>query len=132
MAKSQTIYHNSVEMNPSNYNQWLHCEDAGYGKGSFGIITYHSGYKENDGYYYYDVYLWNNSYYKNGNVCSSYIKDIKVYVWDKGTWVNVINFGYALVHPASDTFDGYFHLTYIYNTMPVKKIKITWSEVSTY
>jgi len=119
-------------MNSTNYNKQLQCENAGRGEGSFGIITYTSGQKEKDGYHYYDIYLWSNSFYENGVPCSSYIKNIKVFVWKNGTWSNVINFPYALVHPPSETFDGYYHLTYIYNATKVNNIKITWSEVTTY
>ena len=132
MANSQTIYQNSVMMETSNYNMWLQCENAGHGKGSFGIITSTNGKKANDGYYYYDVYLINNSFYRNGNTASSYIKNINVYVLYGGKWMNVINFSYALVPPASETFDGYFHLTYIYDVKQVQKIKVTWSEVTPY
>ena len=64
-------------MSSYNYNSWLQCETSGYGKGSFGIITYTTNIKT-DNYYYYDVYLITNSYYKNGTICSSYIKNIKV------------------------------------------------------
>lgn len=132
VAESQTVYNNSVVMTTSTYNTWLHCEDAGYGKGSFGIITTTTNIKEDDGYYYYDVYLLNNSYYKNGKVASSFIKDIKIYVYYNAEWVNVINFSYALVAPADATFDGYYHLAYVYNYIKVQKIKVTWSEVTPY
>jgi hypothetical protein len=132
MAKSQTVYHNSAVMNTSNYNTWLQCENSGRGQGSFGMMTYTTGEKENDGYYYYDIYLINNSHYQNGAVCSSYIKGIKVYAWDGKQWINMINFSYALVNPADETFDGYFHLAFLYNTVKIQKIKVTWSSVSIY
>ena len=119
-------------MDASNFNIWLQCEQVGYGMGSFGIMTLFSGKKEKDGYYYYDIFLLNHSYYRNGNPASSYIKNINVYTFENGQWYNVINFSYVLVNPPSDTFDGYFHLTYIFKSEKIPQIQVTWGSVDIY
>jgi len=131
MSKSQQVNYGMATMTPYNYNSWLQCENSGNGMGSFGIMTYFTNKKEN-GYYYYDIYLLNNSYYKNGYVCSTYIKDIKVYTLINDKWYNVINFDYALVKPPSGNYDGFYHLSYVYNVNRISKIKVTWSEVTPY
>jgi len=132
LTKIQNVYKNDIIITSESYNEWYQCEYNGNGLGSFGIMTYTSNIKSKDGNYYYDIYLINNSYYKNGTVASSYIKDINIYVIQNGVWVRVLSLDYVLVRPESSTYDGFYHMAYIYNTSKVNKIRITWDSVEPY
>jgi len=129
-AVSQTT--KSVVLQESNYNNWYQCQESGRGKPSFFVSIGFTGKKANDGFYYYDVFFFNNSLYENGKECSTYIKNLKYYVWYNNKWVLVFTQDYALVKPKTTSYDGIYHAVYVYNLEKIKKIKITWGETYTY
>ena len=119
---------NYITVFPSQYNSWVLSNTSCYGCGSFYVIVTNSGYI--DGYYYYDIYLWSNSFYTNGYTANSYIKNMNVYSIDsKNNRINIFNLDYVLVPPKSDFFDGYYYLGYAYSTNANQAIKLTWATV---
>lgn len=122
----------SIILKEDNYNNWYQCEESGYGKPSFYVGVSFTGEMETDGYYYYDIFLYNNSYYRNGKECSTYITNLKYYVWVGDKWVHIYTQDYALVKPATTNYNGMYHAIYVYNFSKIKKIKITWGEMYTY
>jgi hypothetical protein len=125
-AKSQ----NSIAIGPSNYNRWILSNNTCSGCGSFYVMVVNQAYPANDGYYYYDVYLWSNSFYTNGFAASSYVKNIKLSLLQpNGTYMQVLALDYALVPPKSAYFNGYFHLAYAFSYSARQTIKITWSDI---
>lgn len=90
-------------------------------------------YPDKSGLYYYDIYLWSNSFYTNGYAASSYVKNIKIYGVDPyGNETFLFKIDYALVPPKSEYFDGNFYLAYVYSGSAVQTIKITWSDIKTW
>lgn len=122
---------NTISINPYNYNRWIMSNETCSGCGSFYLMVVNSQYPDQNGFYYYDIYLWSNSYYLNGFASSSYVKNIIVYtLQESNIYTNTMSFNYALVPPKSQYFDGYFHLGYIYSYNSRQKMKISWSEVN--
>jgi hypothetical protein len=120
---------NSIILGPSTYNKWVLSNSTCSGCGSFYIMVTNQLYPANDGYYYYDIYLWSNSFYTNGYAASSYVKNIKISILQpNGTYYQVLTLDYALVPPKSMCFNGYFHLAYVYSFSAKQTIKLTWSD----
>jgi len=117
----------SIIINSPNYNNWYQCEESGRGKASFFAAVSTSNVMAKDGYYYYDVFFYNNSFYRNGIECSTYIKNINYYIWNGDSWQKVYYQPYALVKQS-----GQFHAAYVYSFTKIYKIKIVWQDVLTY
>jgi hypothetical protein len=121
---------NSKVITPNNYNNWLISNQTCAGCGSFFIMVVNSP-MQSDGYYYYDVYLWSNSFYSNGFAASSYVKNIKVSIMQpNGVYQKVLDVEYALVPPKSPSFNGYFHVAYVYSFSAQQIIKLNWSSTT--
>jgi hypothetical protein len=130
LATSQST--GEIVLGEDNYNNWYQCEQSGRGLASFYVGVSFTGEMENDGYYYYDVFFYNNSFYKNGKESSTYIQNLKYYVWYKGEWVLVFTQDYALIKPKTENYNGFYHAIFVYNFAKIKKIKITWGDTSIY
>jgi hypothetical protein len=121
----------NVIINNSEYNTWQLSNDACYGCGSFYVMVVNSANPDKSGLYYYDIYLWSNSFYTTGYASSSYVKNIKIYGIDpSGKETLILKLDYALVPPKSQYFDGNFYLAYVYSGSARQTIKLTWSEIS--
>jgi hypothetical protein len=122
---------NSVTIYNNNYNTWNLSNSTCYGCGSVYVMVVNANYPDKSGLYYYDVYLWSNSFYANGYASSSYIKMIKVYGIDpSGKETLILKMDYALVPPKSQYFNGNFYLAYVYSGSAMQTIKITWSDIN--
>lgn len=122
---------NQMTFYNNHYNKWYVSNQSCYGCGSFYIMIVNTPYPDNYGMYYYDIYLWSNSFYSNGYAASSYIKNIKIYTVDPaGNEKFILKLDYALVAPKSQYFDGNFYLAYVYSGSAMQRIKITWSEIN--
>jgi len=125
-----TSAQNSMVIYPSDYKNWMTSNQTCAGCGSFFVMVVNNPVPYN-GYYYYDVYLWSNSFYQNGYASSSYVKNIKISIMQpNGVYQNVLNIDYALVPPKSPSFDGYFHLAYVYSLSAQQRIKLNWSSTT--
>jgi hypothetical protein len=133
------ISQGSKVITKENYNKWHTCQETGNGKASF-FVTISTNWKKYDGFYYFDIYYYNNSFDRDGNELPTYIKDICYYVWERGVdgkyaWRKVYYQRYLLIKPREVDgkeiiYDGIYHDIYIYHTIPVGKIKITWGETT--
>ena len=113
-----------------NYSTWNLTNQTCYGCGSFFIMVANNPTPSN-GYFYYDIYFWSNSFYTNGYAANTYIKEINVYAVDpKGRDVPVLYVPYTLVPPKSYSFNGSFYIGYVYSVSPIQTIKISWSSAS--
>ena len=125
-----TIAQTNITIGNGSYNSWALSNTACYGCGSFYTMIVNNP-NPIDGYYYYDIYLWSNSYYTNGYAANTYVKPINIYTLDPfGKSKLVLTFAYVVVPPKSASFNGYFYLGYVYSTSAMQKIKLTWSNVS--
>lgn len=122
---------NSITIGPGNYGKWLLSNESCYGCGSFYVMVTNT-YNPADGFYYYDIYLWSNSYYSNGYTANTYIKGVNIYALNlNGISENlVLNFQYLVVPPKSYQFNGYFYVGYVYSTISTQKIKLNWQSAS--
>lgn len=121
---------NQMTIQSSNYNKWIESNPTCPGCGSFFTMIVDEKTQAKNGYYYFYVYLWSNSYYGNTYAASSYVKNIEIFFINAdGLEMSVINFTYALIPPKSNYFNGWFQLAYLYNTHPNQTIRIKWSEV---
>lgn len=122
---------NSVTIQNSDYNKWELSNNTCYGCGSFYVMVVNTSIPDKAGLYYYDIYLWSNSFYPSGYAASSYVKNINIYVVDpSGKEAFILKMDYALVPPKSQYFNGSFYLAYIYSGSARQTIKITWSETA--
>jgi hypothetical protein len=120
----------NIEINYNQYNQWVLSNQPCVGCGSFFVMVVNNP-NPNNGYYYYDIYLWTNSSYRNGFIASTYLKNINFYlVGASGNEIKVFNMVYAVVPPKSSYFNGYFYIAYVYSLSPSQTIKLTWSEAN--
>lgn len=121
---------NSIYINSTQYNNWQLSNSSCYGCGSFYIMVTNTKYPNKKGLYYYDIYLWSNSFYTNGYTSSSYVKNINIYAIDpSGNEQFILNLDYALVPPKSQYFNGSFYLAYVYSISAKQTIKLTWSDI---
>lgn len=121
---------NSMIITSSNYKNWQISNQTCAGCGSFFVMVVNNPIPSN-GYYYYDIYLWSNSFYPNGYAASSYVKNIKISIMrPDGVYQNVLNVEYALVPPKSSIFNGYFHVAYVYSFSAQQTIKLNWSSTT--
>lgn len=121
---------NSIYINSSQYNTWQVSNNSCYGCGSFYIMVTNTKYPNKEGFYYYDIYLWSNSFYTNGYASSSYVKNINLYAIDPyGKEQFILNLNYALVPPKSQYFNGSFYLAYVYSISARQTIKLTWTDI---
>lgn len=122
----KTCAQNTIILTPYNYKTWVPTSQACSGCGSFFVMVVNNPTPSN-GYYYYDIYLWSNSFYQNGYAANSYVKNIQIsLLLPSGLYKGVLNVDYALVPPKSAYFDGYFHLAYVYSLSPQQTIKLNW------
>ncbi len=121
---NMTIYNN-------DYNIWNVSNSTCNGCGSVFIMVVNTSVPDKSGLYYYDIYLWSNSFYANGYAASSYVKNIKVYAVDPaGNETFVLKMDYVLVPPKSQYFNGNFYLAYVYSGSAMQTIKLTWSDIN--
>ncbi len=124
-----SVAQNSITVSSVDYNKWILSNSSCYGCSSFYLMVVNTTNPSKDGLYYYDVYLWSNSFYANGYAASSYVKNINFFVVDpSGNKKFILKLDYALVPPKSQYFSGSFYLAYIYSISAKQTIKITWSE----
>ena len=122
---------NQMTFYSNHYNQWYMSNQPCYGCGSFYITIANTTYPDKSGLYYYDIYLWSNSFYTNGYAASSYVKNIKIYTLDPaGNEKLVFKLDYALIPPKSQYFNGNYYLAYVYSGSAMQTIKITWSDIT--
>lgn len=120
----------SMYIGYNQYNKWVLSNPPCVGCGSFYVMVVNNP-TPNKGYYYYEVYCWTNSSYRNGYIASTYLKNINFYlVGAGGNEIYILNMPYAVIPPKSDYFNGYFYLAYVYSTSPSQTIKLTWSEAN--
>ena len=114
----------SMTINNSSYNQWIPSNSTCAGCGSIFVMV--SSPVQKSGAFYYDIYLWSNSFYVNGFAANSYVKNIFVNVQG----ATVIALPYVVVPPKSNVFNGYFYLGFVYSGNPAETIVVNWSNIS--
>ena len=120
----------TIIIDNSNYKTWQAYGNTCAGCGSFFVMVSNNPVPIN-GYYYYDIYFWSNSFYQNGYASNTYIKQINIYATGPNGVDNlVLKFPYAVVPPKSNVFNGYFYVGYIYSFSAMQKIKISWVSAS--
>ena len=68
----------------SDYYQWIKVDEPRCGKGSF-YIYISKEYNISSRLYYYKIFLWSDSYYRNCGVASTLIDVFNVYIYANGT-----------------------------------------------
>lgn len=129
-SKAQTQVH--VDRTGYVYD-WKLSNQACYGCGSFYVSVERTTYADEKGLYWFYVYFWNNSYYGNGNIASTYVTNINVYGVDvkRGKYLITGPF-YFVVLPKTNSFDGYNLAATIYSYDPYQVLNITWGQVTAY
>jgi len=120
-----------VNFNNSNYSQWVKIKNSQCGQASFYVYvgkTYNSASR----LYYYNIYIWSDSYYRNCNASSTYITNINIYEFDTGKYSKVFETPYLLAKPKNAYFNGWNLLGYIYSYNSSLNIKLTWGSISIY
>jgi hypothetical protein len=118
-----------VEFNSSNYNTWIKACEPACGKGSFYLYA-HKTYNQSNGLYYFQVYVWSDSFYKNCNQAYTYIDNVSIYLSENKK--NSLNFDYFLASPKTASFNGWNYIAYIYSTSANQKFKFEWGSASPY
>ena len=121
----------SIIFDGNNYNQWIKIGEPACGVGSFYLYV-NQYYSQADGLYYYEIYVWSDSYYKNCNPSYTYIKDVVIYVHNGTNYSNSLSYDYFLASPKTTTFNGWNYLAYVYSGSASQKFKITWSGATPY
>lgn len=130
LFSTQAIGQTSVTLTENHYNTWYQVGNTCYGCSSFFIMVVNEPTPTIDGRYYYNIYLWSNSFYNTGYVSSTYLKNVKFYLKDiTGVQTFVFKMDYALVPPKSDYFDGIYHIAYVYSGSARQIIKMTWEDI---
>lgn len=84
-------------------------------------------------YYTYYVYFYNNSFYKNGVLASTYIKDIKIYRIYPGKFKKLaFEAEYILIPSKSDDWDGVMFVAAFTSRFARQVIEIAWEELIVY
>lgn len=117
----------SLTINSTNYNKWVQVCNTACGKGSFYVYV-NKYYNQTDKYYYYEIYVWSESYYKNCTSAYTYIDEVKIYANN----IQVLILDYYLASPKTDTFNGWNYMAYVYSSKENETIKITWDSISPY
>ena len=111
---------------PDNYNTWILSNPSCYGCSSFYVMVASKPVQTN-GLYYYDIYMWSNSFYASGYASNTYIKQVNIYAIDFNGRENLmLTFPYLVVPPKSYSFNGYFYVGCVYSQSPEQTIKTTW------
>lgn len=118
-------------INSSNYFNWIKVGEPLCGKGSFYVYV-NRIYNQSQGLYYFEIYIWSDSYYKNCQASSTYIDDVIVYVDVNGYYSQALTLDYYLAAPKGGTFNGWNYMAYVYSKNPNQKIKIKWNSISQY
>lgn len=121
----------SVTISSSNYFTWVKVDEPACGKGSFYVYV-NKYYNTADRLYYYEIYIWSDSYYKNCNTSYTYIEDVVLYVHDNGNYIKALTLDYFLAAPKTGTFNGWNYMAYVYSGSASQKFKIKWDSVSPY
>lgn len=121
----------SQYINSSNYFNWIKIGEPSCGNGSFYIYV-NRYYNQTQGLYYFEIYIWSDSYYKNCKESYTYIDDVVLYIDDKGYYSQVLVLDYYLAQPKNASFNGWNYIAYVYSSNPNQKIKIKWGSVSSY
>jgi hypothetical protein len=122
---------NSITIYNNNYNTWNISNTTCSGCGSFYAMIVNTSIPDKSGLYYYDIYLWSNSFYQTGYASSSYVKNIQVFTIDpSGKETLVLKMDYALVPAKSEYFNGNFFLAYVYSGSAMQTIELTWSDIN--
>lgn len=122
---------NRITIYSNNYNTWNLSNNTCAGCGSVYLMVVNTTIPDKSGLYYYDIYLWSNSFYANGYAASSYVKNIKLYAVDpSGNETFILKMDYALVPAKSQYFNGNFYLAYVYSGSNSQAIKLTYSDIN--
>lgn len=115
----------------SSYNQWIEFSEKRCGKAGF-YIYIRRYYKPSHRVFYYDIYIWSDSYYRNCLPSYTYINNIMVYMHDGKNYKPVLNLDYYIASPKKSDFNGWNYLGYLYSRNSNQNIKITWTDKSPY
>lgn len=115
----------------SDYYQWVKIDEPRCGSGSF-YIYISKEYNISSRLYYYKIFLWSDSYYRNCGVASTLINVFNVYIYANGKYSKVLNLEYILANPKSNYFDGWNYVAYVYTYNENQNFKITWEDVNSY
>jgi hypothetical protein len=116
---------------PTKYNKWIQVSRSDCGKGSFYIYV-NKSFDRNDMLYYFDVYIWSDSYYKDCSVSHTYIDNVVIFVENFGKYDRSLSLDYYLAAPKSNSFNGWNHMAFIYSAKSSQEFKIKWDLISTY
>ncbi len=126
-----SVAQGEININSSKCFRWIEVSTQACKKGSFYVYV-NRRYNQENGFYYFDIYIWSNSYYENCNESSTYIDDVDIYINSGGRYVPAVNLDYYLAAPKTNSFNGWNYMAYVYSKDPNQLFKIKWSSVSTY
>lgn len=128
--QAQTTIH--IDRTGYKYD-WALSNEARYGQGSFYLKVERTIFPNEKGYYFFYVYFYSNSFYLNGQLASTYITDVNMYmISPMGYKQQITKPFYVLVPPKSNAFNGVYKGAYLYSTDPKQIIEITWESISAY
>lgn len=123
---------NSVEVKSYEFNFWqLYIDQTGIS--FYYLVKANTDNSKN--MFYYDIYLFNNTYCELDPNCATYISDINLNVMNIGSkkWTdNLLYLPYVLVSPPKSGNNGVHHIAYIYSPTPVRNVKISWEKLDIY
>jgi hypothetical protein len=112
---SQTITH--VDRNGNSYD-WKLFGNACYGCASFYVKVDRTLYKQSDGFFYFYIYLYSNSFHSNGYLTSTYITNINIYSIENNTNSLIMGPFWSLVPPKNQNFDGVYNIATLKSRNP--------------
>ncbi len=121
----------SMNFNQNNYYQWVKINDSQCGKANLYIYV-DRVYNNASRLYYYNIYFWSDSYYRNCEVSSTLINNINVYAFSNGKYTKVLIVPYILAKPKSNYFNGWNFLGYVYSYSSNQNIKVNWGSANLY
>ena len=121
----------SVNFDNSNYYGWVNVSSPQCGKANF-YVQVERTYNNASRLYYYNIYFWSDSYYRNCNASTTYISDINVYSLNNGKYTKMFGQPYMLVKPKSNYFNGWTFAGYVYSYSSNLNIKVSWGGASLY
>jgi len=121
----------SLNFNQSNYYQWVKVSNSQCGKANF-YVQVDRKYNSASRLYYYNVYFWSDSYFRNCDPSTTYISNINVYSLNNGKYSKMFGQAYMLAKPQNPYFNGWNFAGYVYSYSANLNIKVSWGGASLY
>lgn len=123
-----TFSQSGLVVNNSEYNKWIQLGETRNMNPSFFVAVSDRGNRRIDGLYYYDVYLYTNSFYRNV-LSPTLIEGVNFLVWENSKWKSVHYIDYIILKVPTPFNNGAFHATIIYSPIRIQSIRVDWKKV---